>query len=132
MRFFLIPLAILLGFLILEIFTLVRLADIVGWWLLGWLLFAASAGWYVLRKARFVLLFRLLSALRSGREPSDSMYYAFAPFVAGVLLILPGVISDFIALLMLCGASIPSRRKSARQEDGVIQGEWDKVDDRLK
>lgn len=129
MRGFLI-LAILLGFPVLEIFTLMRLADAVGWWLLPWLLCAALAGWWLLRKANFIATGRLLQALQSGQPLGAWILYGCIPYVAGVLLIFPGVISDVIALLLLL-LSPPTRREtSPRQEDGVIEGEWRKMDNR--
>lgn len=129
MRGFLI-LAILLGFPVLEIFTLVRLADVVGWWLLPWLLCAALAGWWLLRKAGFVATHRLLQAVQSGQPMVACILYGFTPYVAGVLLIFPGVISDVIALLLLL-LSPPTRRETPPpQEDGMIEGEWRKMDDR--
>lgn len=129
MRVFLI-LAILLGFPVLEIFTLVRLADVVGWWLLPWLLFAALAGWGLLREAGFAAPARLLLALRSGQSLGASLWFGLMPFVAGILLIFPGVISDVIALLLLL-FSQPIRNKTPHPpEDGVIEGEWRKVEER--
>lgn len=130
MRGFLI-LAILLGFPVLEIFTLVRLADAVGWWLLPWLLCAALAGWWWLRKAGFIAASRLLQAVQSGQPMVACILYGFIPFVAGVLLIFPGVISDVIALLLLLLPFPPTRRETpSPQEDGVIEGEWRKMGDR--
>lgn len=127
MRGFLI-LVILLGFPVLEIFTLVRLADVIGWWLLVWLLFAAIAGWSLLREAGFAAPARLLLALQSGQTLGVSLLYGFVPVIAGILLIFPGVISDVIALILLL-LSPPGRRKAPPpQDDGVIEGEWRKMD----
>lgn len=129
MRGFLL-LAILLGFPVLEIFTLVRLADVVGWWLLPWLLLAALVGWLLLRDAGFAAPARLLAALQSGQSLGASLWYGFVPLIAGILLIFPGVISDAIALVLLL-LSPPTRRKAPPpQEDGVIEGEWRKMDER--
>jgi UPF0716 protein FxsA len=129
MRGFLL-LVILLGFPVLEIFTLVQLAGVIGWWLLLWLLFAALAGWLLLRDAGFAAPARLLASLQSGQSLGASLWYGFVPFIAGILLIFPGVISDVIALVLLL-LSPPTRRKAPPyQEDGVIEGEWRKMDER--
>lgn len=130
-------LAILLAFPVLEIFTLVRLADWAGWWLLGWLLLAAAFGVALLRDAGFGAPVRLLAALQSGQSLGMSLWYGFVPFAAGVLLIFPGVISDVLALLLLL-LPLPGRRgrgMPAAANDEVIEGEWRKMDeppDRLK
>lgn len=129
MRVFLI-LAILLGFPVLEIFTLMRLADVVGWWLLLWLLFAALAGWGLLREAGFAAPARLLLALRSGQSLGASLWFGLAPFVVGILLIFPGVISDVIALLLLLLSQPIRNNARPSPEDGVIEGEWHKVEER--
>lgn len=129
MRNFLI-LVILLGFPVLEIFTLVQLADVIGWWLLLWLLSAALAGGLLLREAGFAAPARLLLALQSGQSLGVSLWYGFVPFIAGILLIFPGVISDAIALVLLL-MSPPTRHKAPPpQDDGVIEGEWRKMDER--
>ncbi|MFA7241578.1 MAG: FxsA family protein [Sulfuricellaceae bacterium] len=120
-------LAILLGFLVLEIFTLVRLAAVVGWWLAPWLLCVALAGWWWLRKAGFVAARRLLRALPSGQPMGACILYGFIPFVAGILLIFPGVISDVIALLLLLIP--PPPRRDASQENDLMEGEWRRMDD---
>jgi UPF0716 protein FxsA len=42
--------------------------------------------------------------------------------VAGILLIIPGVMSDVLAVLILL---IPApRMQSTKQDDSVIEGEW--------
>ncbi len=122
-------LAILLSFPVLEIFTLVQIADLVGWWLLAWLLLAAVAGSLLLRDAGTDAPARLLLALQSGQSLGASLWYGFIPPIAGMLLIFPGVISDIIALILLL---LPiSRRQSSAPppDDGVIEGEWHKLDE---
>jgi UPF0716 protein FxsA len=128
MRGFLI-LAILLAFPVLEIFTLVQVADIIGWWLLLlWLLIAALIGGRLLRGVGLDAPARLLAALQSGQSLGASLWYGFIPFIAGILLIFPGVISDVIALILLL---IPVRRSGMppAANDEVIEGEWHEVDD---
>lgn len=129
-------LAILLAFPVLEIFTLVRLADWAGWWLLGWLLLAGAVGVALLRDAGFGAPLRLMAALQSGQSLGMSLWYGFVPFAAGVLLIFPGVISDALALILLL-LPLPGGRRAIppAANDEVIEGEWRKMDeppDRLK
>ncbi len=123
-------LAILLAFPVLEIFTLVRLADWAGWWLLGWLLLAALVGIVLLSDAGVDAPVRLLEALHSGQTLGASLWYGFVPFIAGVLLIFPGVVSDALALLLLL-LPLPARRGGMppAANDEVIEGEWRKMDE---
>jgi UPF0716 protein FxsA len=133
MRGFLI-LAILLAFPVLEIFTLVKVAGIIGWWLLAWLLVAALLGGWLLRGAGLGAPARLLVALQSGQSLGASLWYGFIPFIAGILLIFPGIISDVIALLLLL-IPVPQRGVPPAANDEVIEGEWHEVDnnrDRLQ
>jgi UPF0716 family protein affecting phage T7 exclusion len=76
----------------LEIFTLVQAASLLGGWItFGLLAFSFLAGVFVLRCSRFSLF---------GKSPPKATRLFFSS-LAGVLLILPGFISDFLALLLL-------------------------------
>ena len=129
----LLMLAILLAFPVLEIFTLVRLADPAGWWLLVWLLLAGVFGFSLVREAGLGAPLRLLTALQSGKSLGASLFYGFIPLLAGILLIFPGVLSDAVAfILLLVQFSAPRRAPPAPDgvmEDGVIEGEWRQVDE---
>lgn len=129
----LLVLTILLAFPVLEIFTLVRLADLVGWWLLVWLLLAGGLGISLVRDAGFGAPLRLLAALQSGKSLGASLFYGFIPLLAGILLIFPGVVSDAVAfILLLLQVSAPRQTPPASKdgaEDGVIEGEWRQVDE---
>jgi UPF0716 protein FxsA len=129
MRGFLI-LSILLAFPVLEIFTLVQLADSYGWWVLVWVLFAGLWGVLLMREAGLSAPLRLLAALQSGQTLGVSLWYGFIPVIAGALLVFPGVISDILAILLLL---LPlSGRKSTpprAANDDVIEGEWRRTDD---
>lgn len=99
MRFLL--LAILLGFPLLEIALLVRLSELHGWWVLAWVVLAAVAGVALLKEARFALIARLGAALAAGQFSIAAFVDSARTVLAGLFLIFPGVISDFIALLLL-------------------------------
>ncbi len=99
MRFLL--LAILLGFPLLEIAVLARLADTHGWWVLAWVVLSAVAGFALLKEARFALVARVGAALAAGQFSIAAFVDSARTVLAGLLLIFPGVISDFIALALL-------------------------------
>lgn len=94
-------LLILLGFPLLEIVLLARLAEAHGWWILAWVVVAAVAGVALLKEARFALVARLGTALSEGRFSIAAFVDSARTVLAGLLLIFPGVVSDFLALVLL-------------------------------
>ncbi len=121
-------LLILLGFPALEIYVLVKLAETVGWWLAPWLLSSAIVGGWLVREAGAMVPLRLFSALQSGHSLSLSLLISFRTVLAGLLLIFPGVISDFLALILLLLPHPKATMPSAANDD-VIDGEWTRVDE---
>ena len=126
---------ILLGFPALEIIVLFRVADLIGWWLLPWLILSAAAGWTLIQEERLAMFGRLFSSLQSGQPLGFAMLDSLRTLFAGILLIFPGVISDGLAVILLllprARALGPPPRDSG--EDAIIEGEWQREDDpRLK
>jgi UPF0716 protein FxsA len=124
MRFLL--LAILLGFPLLEILLLARLAETHGWWVLGWVVLAAIAGVALLKEARFALVARVGAALAAGQFSIAAFVDSARTVLAGLLLIFPGVISDFLALtLLLLPRRLPEPvHAHARAHGDVIDGQF--------
>jgi UPF0716 protein FxsA len=113
-----------MGFPLLEIAVLVRLAEVHGWWVLGWLVVAAIAGVALLKEARFALVARLGAALAAGQFSIAAFVDSARTVLAGFLLIFPGVISDFIALtLLLLPRAVPEAIR-ARGGPRVIDGHF--------
>lgn len=123
---------ILLGFPALEIFVLAKLAGSIGWWTLLWLVVAAIAGWLLIQEEKLAVFGRLFSSLQSGQPLAFAMLDSLRTLFAGVLLIFPGVVSDFVALvlLLLPQPSLGRRPPAGRVEDGIIEGEWQREEDR--
>ena len=125
MRFLLI--GILLGFPLLEAVVLVRLSEVMGWWILAWVVLAACAGMALIKEARFAMLARLAAGLAEGRFAIGALTDSARTVVAGLFLIFPGVVSDFIALtlLLLPGPKAIVETRSIRDIGGsVIDGEF--------
>jgi UPF0716 protein FxsA len=120
-------LAILLAFPLFELYLLVRLAAVYGWWLGLYLLFTAVAGWLLIQEERLVVFGRLVHILQSGHHPIVALLTSARKLLAGVLLILPGVLSDIIAVLLLL-IPMPSGGRRLPVEDDVIEGEWQRED----
>ena len=119
-------LAILLGFPVLEIWLLVRLAEAHGWWVLTWVVTAAIAGVALLKEARFALVARLGAALAAGEFSIAAVVDSARTVLAGLLLIFPGIISDFLALaLLLLPRQVPEPvHVHARSHGHVIDGQF--------
>lgn len=127
----LILLAILLAFPALEIMLLVELGSRFGWWLLGYLLLAALGGWTLMVGERVGAFARMAMALRDGEHPGFALLASARNMVAGLLLLLPGVLSDGVALLLLLVPMSFFRRRLGVTEtakDNVIEGEWRRDD----
>ena len=125
MRFLLI--GILLGFPLLEVVVLVRLGEVLGWWILAWVILAACAGVALIKEARFAMVARLAAGLSEGRFAITALTDSARTVVAGLFLIFPGVVSDLIALtlLLLPGPKAIVETGSIRHMGGsVIDGEF--------
>ena len=125
----LILVAILLGFPVLEVVVMVRLAESMGWWVLAWVVLAACAGAALIKEARFALISRLAVGVAHGEFSISALTDSARTVIAGLLLIFPGVVSDLIALTLLL---LPSHRtistgSSARRipsGGSLIEGEF--------
>lgn len=122
---------ILLGFPALEIYVLVQLAGTVGWWLLPWLLASAMVGGWLVREAGVMVPLQLVTSLQSGHSLSLSLLISFRTVLAGLLLIFPGIISDFLALILLL-LPHPKVTMPPAANDDVIDGEWTRVNEHDK
>lgn len=122
-------LLILLGFPALEIYVLTKLAGTVGWWLVPWLLSSAMVGIWLVRVAGATVPLQLFAALQAGHSLSLSLLIGFRTVLAGLLLIFPGVLSDFLALILLL-LPYPKATMPPAANDDVIEGEWTQVNER--
>jgi UPF0716 protein FxsA len=119
--------AILLGFPFLEAVVLVRLAQDLGWWVLAWVVLAACAGAALIKEARFAMLTRVAAGVAQGRFPIAALTDTARTVLAGLLLIFPGVVSDFFALtlLLLPGPRVATESAARRRASGIlIEGEF--------
>lgn len=135
---------ILLAFPFAEIFLLIQLADEYGWWLLLYLVVIGYLGLQLIRGEKLLISAKMMQSLSSGGNPIKTILGSARNMVAGVLLIIPGIITDIIAvILLLIPISKPtsntttnhqyqqSTYKSAANDD-VIEGEYTKIDEDKK
>lgn len=117
--------AILLGLPLLELGLLAHLFGTHGWWVFAWVVFAACAGFALLKEARFALVARIAAAISVGRFPIAALVDSARTVVAGLFLIFPGVISDFIALtLLLLPRTAQPEPVPVRDWGNVVDGQF--------
>ncbi len=125
---------ILLAFPISEIWILIDLATRYGWWLLAYLLLMAVLGWRLIKDEQLLVFGRMAQAMSQGGTPGAAMFGSAKNILAGILLMIPGVISDAIAVILLLlpgGGKLPGRQSKwsgAAANDDVIEGEYRRED----
>jgi len=121
---------IAVAFLALEMVGIYRIAEDIGWAVtLLWLLAAGIAGMAVIRRAGNGFMTGLLASAQAGQAPIAVVWSTGRRFLAGALLIFPGIFSDLIGLLLLLwpGPGLPPPRTAARDDD-AIEGEFRRED----
>ena len=142
---------ILLAFPFAELFLLVELAHRYGWWLLLYLVVVGLLGLQLIKGEKLLLSAKMMQSVASGGNPIKTMLGSARNMVAGVLLIIPGVISDVIAVILLLipisNASTskpnasratnnqqppefhPTNERAVAANDDVIEGEYTEIKD---
>jgi len=132
-------LLILLAFPTLEILVLIKLGNLYGTWLLVYLILMAILGIRLIREEKQVMAGRFVQSISQGRTPLRAIFGTAKNLVAGILLIVPGVISDAIAVILLLIPSPKplsgdvsdapnSKTRRAAANDDVIEGEFRRED----
>jgi UPF0716 protein FxsA len=92
---------ILLAFPLAEIFLLVDLAHKYGWWLLFYLVVIGFLGLQLIRGEKLLMSAKMMQSVTSGGNPIKTLLGSARNMVAGILLIIPGVMTDIIAVILL-------------------------------
>ena len=153
--------AILLAFPFVEIFLLVKLGHLYGWWVLVYLVVIGFLGLQLIKGEKLLISVKMMQSLSAGGNPIKTMLGSARNMMAGVLLMIPGVITDVIAVILLLVPisnskpnlntstnnttghqqteqtifNQPGFRKSKNTNaanDEVIEGEYTKIDDDKK
>ena len=127
---------ILLAFPIAEIWLLIELGQAYGWWLLVYLVGIALLGLQLIKDEKSLFTGRMLQSMRTGNHPIKAIFGSARNIIAGVLLILPGVITDMIAVILLLvpikNNQTPNAQSSYQAgkaaNDDVIEGEFRRED----
>jgi UPF0716 protein FxsA len=87
---------------VIEVATIIEVSSLVGP-LVTFLLLAASAvfGAFLIRSQSLIMGRRVMAAMRAGMPPEEPLLDSASIIFAGVLFMIPGFFSDFLALLLL-------------------------------
>jgi UPF0716 protein FxsA len=136
------PFLLLLAlFPFIEIYLLIRMTGVIGFIpTFGLLLIAATAGMSVIRHQGMSALTRVQQALARGEAPAREVANSGIATLGGVLLLIPGFLSDILALPCLIPAlrgRLAERLVASRfimpdahrpTHDSVIEGEFRRED----
>lgn len=119
----------LLAFPIAEIWILINLFHQYGWWVLLYLLAMVLLGLQLIRDEKLLFSGRMMQSLNQGGNPMKAMFGSARNIIAGILLIIPGVLTDLIAVVLLLipvskSEIKPSTFKQQTANDDVIEGEF--------
>ena len=119
-----------LAFPVAEALSIFWLAGAIGWWALVWLAAAFFGGLALIRFERLAFAPRMLFNLQRGQSPFTALFASTRLFVAGGLLMFPGLITDLMALLLLLYPGTWKRPPIARPaaNDDIIEGEFRRED----
>ena len=128
MRFVL--LAIVLAFPVIDLFATVRFARWTGIPVWMWLAASTAAGFVLLRNERVAFRQNTAAAMHGQQFALRGLFDSGRKVLAGVLFILPGVLSDLLALALLAlplnvglepQAAHPNRRGRSDAFDGEFR-----------
>lgn len=109
---------ILLAFPVAEIYLLITLGQRYGWWLILYLVVITYLGLQLIRGERQLMSAKMMESLRAGGNPIKTIMGSARNMVAGVLLVIPGVITDVIAAILLL---IPIQQPKVSPNAGSYQ-----------
>lgn len=89
-------------FFVLELYLLVSIGSQIGALaVVLWVILAAALGVFCIRYAGVATVWAVRERMARGEQPDSEMLTGMFWFVAGVLLIIPGFFTDFVALILL-------------------------------
>lgn len=123
------PFLFLLAFPVAEFIFTGWLITRVGWGMVGlWSLLALAIGLLMLRHHQIAVAMTMVSDLRQGRVTAGTVFRVIRYYIAAVLFMLPGVLGDVIAvLLLLWPVRTAASPQQAPADSGVIEGEYREV-----
>ncbi len=136
----LLPLLLVI-FPLLELWVLIRVGAAIGAGAtIGLVVLAAALGIAILNRQGLQTLARVRARLARGEEPTAAVADGMVRAMAGLLLLIPGFLTDVLALLALIPAlrarlvrrllasAQPVRRTPIERNSRVIEGEYERED----
>lgn len=129
-------LMIVLGFPLLDLYVTLRFARWTGVPAYAWLGLAAIAGLYLLRNERSAFRASTVAAMHGGQPLLRGLLDSGRKVLAGMLFLLPGILSDVMALVLLAlrlnlGRDLAPHAATAGNSGGsrkAIDGEFRRLD----
>ncbi|MGE3296835.1 MAG: FxsA family protein [Porticoccaceae bacterium] len=128
-------------FPLLELWVLIRVGAAIGaGFAIGLVVLAALLGIAILNRQGFQTLTRVRARMARGEEPTAAVLEGMVLAVAGLLLLIPGFLTDVLALLALIppvrarlmrrllAAPHPGQGAQAPRDSRVIEGEYERED----
>ncbi len=115
----------LLALPIAEIWLLFSLAHQYGWWVFVYLVVVGWLGLQLIREEKLLFSGRMMQNMMQGGSPIKAVMGSARNMIAGVLLMVPGVITDVIAvgllLIPIKGAKLGQAANSQSYQDDVFE-----------
>ena len=129
-------LVIVLGFPLIDLYATVRVARFTGVPVVVWLGLAALAGLFLLRNERTAFRANTVASMHGEQPLLRGLFDSGRKVLAGMLLLLPGILSDVMALALLAlrlnlGPQFAPRAATAGEFHGrrkSIDGEYRRLD----
>lgn len=100
MLFYLFLLLIVLP--LVEIAVLVHIGQLTAWWVpFAIVIVTGIVGTWLARMEGWKVLDRVREDLRAGQMPAESLLDAFLILLAGILFVLPGVLTDVVGIILI-------------------------------
>lgn len=88
------------GTVVLEIFVLVQVAELVGWWTLPLLLLTSLFGGWLVKREGIRAFAALRDAMQRGEALDEKLADTGAVLAGGLLILLPGFVTDVVGALV--------------------------------
>ena len=106
----------ILAFPVVEIWILINLIQQYGSIVVLYLLLVAVLGIKLIRDEKSLFSLRMMQTLSQGANPFKAIFGSARNIIAGILLVIPGIMTDIIAaVLLLIPISSDAQQKEAYQ-----------------
>ncbi|HEX6446818.1 MAG TPA: FxsA family protein [Streptosporangiales bacterium] len=113
------------GVVALEVAVIVLVASYLGWWTLALMLVTSAVGGLLVKREWGRSWLALREALAAGASTRRELGDAAAVLAGGLLVLLPGFVTDVVGILTVLGPTRPLVRRVVR---GVAGGRLDRLD----